>query len=186
MTMTWALTAEDRLEIMELYARYAWGIDLADEEMAMSVFADDGWFDHLWQGKVQGHDAIRANLTGVFPNGYILTDDSAPGYSNYRHMVESASQAYFGMELDKLSLPQMAYIAILPKGPANYSPERYEARALERRNWVLGQMLANGFIDEAAHAECDRALNPPKQTENWRQQRLDVAAPATPVSAAAA
>lgn len=56
------LSADDRLEIMELYARYAWGIDLADEEMALSAFADDAWFDHLWQGRVQGHEAILKNL----------------------------------------------------------------------------------------------------------------------------
>jgi hypothetical protein len=56
------LTAEDRLEIQELYARYSWGIDLADEKLALSVFADDAWFDHLWQGRVQGHAAIRENL----------------------------------------------------------------------------------------------------------------------------
>ena len=35
------LTADDRLEIMELFARYAWGIDLADKEMALSAFAED-------------------------------------------------------------------------------------------------------------------------------------------------
>jgi penicillin-binding protein 1A len=40
--------------------------------------------------------------------------------------VEAASQAYFGKELNELSLPQMAYLAILPKGPANYDPERYD------------------------------------------------------------
>jgi hypothetical protein len=56
------LTADDRLEIMELFARYAWGIDLADKEMALSAFADDAFFDHLWQGKVQGHAAILKNL----------------------------------------------------------------------------------------------------------------------------
>ncbi len=39
--------------------------------------------------------------------------------------VEAASRAYFGKELDKLSLPQMAYLAILPKGPSNYDPERH-------------------------------------------------------------
>ena len=54
----WKLTADDRLEIQELYARYAWGIDLADADMAMPTFAQDCWFDHLWQGKVQGHEAI--------------------------------------------------------------------------------------------------------------------------------
>jgi penicillin-binding protein 1A len=65
--------------------------------------------------------------------------------------VEAASQAYFGKELDQLSLPQMAYLAILPKGPSNYDPERHTQRALDRRNWVLGQMLENGFIDQAQH-----------------------------------
>jgi hypothetical protein len=56
------MPAEDRAEIEELFARYAWGIDLADEEQAIATFAEDAEFDHLWQGKVQGHAAIRENL----------------------------------------------------------------------------------------------------------------------------
>jgi len=64
--MSWTLTAEDKLEIQELYARYSWGIDLADEELALSTFVADAWFDHLWQGKVQGHDAIRENLRSLW------------------------------------------------------------------------------------------------------------------------
>ena len=35
---------------------------LADEEQAIGTFARDAEFDHLWQGKVRGHDAIRENL----------------------------------------------------------------------------------------------------------------------------
>ena len=64
--MSWKLTADERCEIQELYARYAWGIDLADEEMALSTFVQDAWFDHLWQGRVQGHDAIRDNLRSLW------------------------------------------------------------------------------------------------------------------------
>jgi len=56
------MPAQDRGDIEELFARYAWGIDLADEELVLSAFAEDGEFDHLWQGKAQGHDAIRENL----------------------------------------------------------------------------------------------------------------------------
>jgi hypothetical protein len=56
------LSADDRQDIIELFARYAWGIDLADADMALSCFADDAWFDHLWQGRVQGHAAILKNL----------------------------------------------------------------------------------------------------------------------------
>ncbi|MBW4331218.1 PBP1A family penicillin-binding protein [Stakelama sp. CBK3Z-3] len=60
--------------------------------------------------------------------------------------VEAASHAYFGKDLNQLTLAQMAYLAILPKGPANYDPEHDTERALERRNWVLGEMLKNDFI----------------------------------------
>jgi penicillin-binding protein 1A len=63
--------------------------------------------------------------------------------------VEAASHAYFDKELDQLSLGQMAYLAILPKGPANYDPFRDTDRALERRNYVLGEMVKNGFVTRA-------------------------------------
>ena len=56
------ISAEDRAEIIELYARYAWGLDLADPEMLLSAFAEDAEFDHLWQGKVKGHAAILENM----------------------------------------------------------------------------------------------------------------------------
>ncbi|MES2337720.1 MAG: transglycosylase domain-containing protein [Pseudomonadota bacterium] len=65
--------------------------------------------------------------------------------------VEAAAHAYFDKELDELTLPQLAYLAILPKGPSNYSPERNYDRAIGRRNWVLGEMLRNGFITQAQH-----------------------------------
>ena len=45
----------------------------------------------------------------------------------------------------------MAYLAILHKAPSNYSPERFAERAIGRRNWVLGEMRRNGFIDEGAY-----------------------------------
>ncbi|WP_093005544.1 transglycosylase domain-containing protein [Sphingomonas palmae] len=63
--------------------------------------------------------------------------------------VEAASHAYFDKELSELSLAQMAYLAILPKGPANYDPFRNTERALVRRNYVLREMARNGFITEA-------------------------------------
>ena len=37
------MPAEDRAEIEELFARYAWGIDLADEEQAIATFAEDAY-----------------------------------------------------------------------------------------------------------------------------------------------
>jgi penicillin-binding protein 1A len=60
--------------------------------------------------------------------------------------VQAASRAYFDKDVGDLRLHEMAYLAILPKGPANYRPETRTARALERRNWVLGEMEQNGWI----------------------------------------
>ena len=65
--------------------------------------------------------------------------------------VEAASYAYFGKDLNQLDLAQMAYLAILPKGPSNYDPVRHPERALERRAYVLREMLKNGFITQTQH-----------------------------------
>ena len=67
--------------------------------------------------------------------------------------VEAAAHAYFDKELDELPLSQLAYLAILPKGPSNYDPIRHPERALGRRNWVLGEMERNGFITASQRAE---------------------------------
>jgi hypothetical protein len=60
------LSVEDRLDIQELFAKYSWAIDLADEELLVTCFAEDAYFDHLWQGRVQGHEAIVKNLKSLW------------------------------------------------------------------------------------------------------------------------
>ena len=68
--------------------------------------------------------------------------------------VEAAAQAYFGKSIDALTLPEEAYLAVLLKAPANYAPERFQDRAVARRDYVLQRMVENRFIgrDEAAAA----------------------------------
>ena len=63
--------------------------------------------------------------------------------------VAAAALNYFGKPLDQLSLEETAYLAGLPKGPNNYDPFRNYAKAVDRRNYVLTQMFANGYITEA-------------------------------------
>lgn len=70
--------------------------------------------------------------------------------------VQAAARAYFGKDVGELQLHEMAYLAILPKGPSNYRPERFYDRALERRNWVLGGMLKNEFITQQQYDEAIR------------------------------
>ena len=66
--------------------------------------------------------------------------------------VQAASRAYFDKDVDELALHEAAYLAVLPKAPSNYDPIRATDRALNRRNYVLREMAANGFITEAQRA----------------------------------
>ena len=71
--------------------------------------------------------------------------------------VEAAAQSYFGKSVADLDLAQDAYLAILPKAPSTYSPVSHLDRALARRDYVLKQMAANGYISasEAAAASAE-------------------------------
>lgn len=60
--------------------------------------------------------------------------------------IGAAALTYFNKSLDELTPADAAYLASLPKAPSNYHPVRHKVRALERRNWVLGQMEKNGYL----------------------------------------
>ncbi len=65
--------------------------------------------------------------------------------------VAAAALNYFDKPLSDLSIAEAAYLAALPKAPNNYHPFRKRARAIARRNWVIGRMHENGYItDEQA------------------------------------
>lgn len=65
--------------------------------------------------------------------------------------VQAAARAYFDKDVADLQLHEMAYLSILPKGPANYRPESPtgHARAIDRRNWALGEMVKSNWITPA-------------------------------------
>ena len=61
--------------------------------------------------------------------------------------VGAAAQVYYGRPLDKLKVEQIAMIAGLPKAPSRFNPIVNPARAVTRRNYVLGRMRDLAFID---------------------------------------
>jgi penicillin-binding protein 1A len=62
--------------------------------------------------------------------------------------VQAAARAYFDKDVNELTLPEAAYLAVLPKAPANYDPTRATQKALDRRNYVLREMYRNDYITE--------------------------------------
>ncbi|CAN7267777.1 penicillin-binding protein 1A [Neorhizobium sp. LjRoot104] len=63
--------------------------------------------------------------------------------------IAGAALTYFDKSVTELTTAEAAYLAALPKGPANYHPFRREKAALERRNWVIDRMAENGYITQA-------------------------------------
>lgn len=72
------------------------------------------------------------------------------------HGFGLASEFYFGSSLKTLPLEQLASLVALVRGPSEYDPRRYPDRALQRRNLVLDEMLAEGYIT-AEQAETAKA-----------------------------
>lgn len=62
--------------------------------------------------------------------------------------VASAALTYFNKPLDALTIPEIAYLAAIPKGPNNYHPVRHKEKATTRRNYVIRRMLEDGHITQ--------------------------------------
>jgi penicillin-binding protein 1A len=82
--------------------------------------------------------------------------------------VVAAAHTYFGKSLDELTIAESAIIAGLPKAPSLFNPFTNEARALERRNYVLRRMHELNHINAE---EFEAAL---KQPNTARPQKSNI------------
>jgi len=69
--------------------------------------------------------------------------------------VGAAAEVYFGKSLDQLSIAEMATIAGIPSAPSSVNPVASPEKAKNRRAYVLGRMLALGYITQAEHDHAD-------------------------------
>ena len=67
--------------------------------------------------------------------------------------VKAAGLYYFGKELDQLTLAECAMIAGITRYPSAYSPYLNFDKATERKELILKEMLAQGFITQNEHDE---------------------------------
>lgn len=72
--------------------------------------------------------------------------------------VAAAAQAYYGKNLDQLTLSEMAMLAGLPQAPSAINPVTNPIAAKKRRDHVLGRMYELGNIDEKSY---QTAVNSP-------------------------
>ena len=63
--------------------------------------------------------------------------------------VQAAARAYFDKDVGDLKLHEAAFLAILPKEPEVLGRAKSAEKAMGRRNWVLDQMVKNGYVTRA-------------------------------------
>lgn len=81
------------------------------------------------------------------------------GYHSYG--VGSAALNYFNKSLPELDLSEAAILASLAKAPSAVNPYRRPEKLIQRRNYVLGRMVEDGY---ATREEADAAIAKPLTT----------------------
>jgi penicillin-binding protein 1C len=79
-------------------------------------------------------------------------------YGNFNRGCAGAGQFYFAKPLRDLSAAECALLAGLPQAPSRLNPKSHFARAVNRQQWVLGQMRLAGSLSED---EFKRAMGEP-------------------------
>jgi penicillin-binding protein 1B len=108
----------------------------------------------LWR---KGQEAIMSVLTElhydkkVILQAYINEVYLGQHRNTAIHGFARASEFYFDRKLSQLSLPQIALLVGMVKGPSYYNPRRFPERAKQRRDLVLKQMLDHGLVDQQSY-----------------------------------
>lgn len=70
--------------------------------------------------------------------------------------IRSAAKVYFGKEPRDLTIDESAMLVGMLTNPSLYNPVRRLEKVQKRRNIVLGQMVRNGFLDEATKKQLEQ------------------------------
>jgi penicillin-binding protein 1B len=114
----------------------------------------------LWR---KGNEALMALLLELhYDKNEILEaylNEVYLGQDRHRaiHGFGLASRFYFDRDIDTLSLPQIATLIALVRGPSYYDPRRHPERLRKRRNLVLDIMAQQGVISARAARQAKQA-----------------------------
>ena len=71
--------------------------------------------------------------------------------------VGAAADIYYSKPVEELTLAECATIAAITNSPTYYNPIRNPENNKERRDLILGEMLEQGFIEEAEYLEASNS-----------------------------
>ena len=129
-----------------IHMRYAYGCSTITMQLARKLFLTD----------IKGLErkAKEAVLTVQIEKRYTKQEIftmycNKIYFGSTAYGVEAAAQAYFGKHAGEVTLDEAATLAGIIQGNDNESPYRHMALALQRRNYTLDRMVANGYVSAA-------------------------------------
>ena len=130
---------------------YAEGFSTITMQLARNVWEERIGFEKSLRRKIR-EMRVAVELERTYSKNKILEmylNQILLGYGIYG--VESAAQAYFGKSARDVNVAEAAMLAALARRPGRYDPRKYPARAVARRNLVIGLMRDAGYLtDEEA------------------------------------
>ena len=127
----------------------------------------------LWSRKIR-EAFLALKIERELPKQDILTLYINKIYlGSHAYGAGAAAQVYYGTDVNHLTLAQIAMIAGLPQAPSAANPIVSPKRALARRGYVLGRMLADGYIKKQQY---DQAMAAPL-TATYHERTAAVQAP---------
>lgn len=85
----------------------------------------------------------KEEIMGAYLNSISFTGNTAG--------VQAEARKLFGTTVDQLTIAQSASLASITRNPSRFNPRKNPEEHLERRNYVLSEMLAEGFITQAEY-----------------------------------
>jgi penicillin-binding protein 1B len=110
-------------------------------------------FEEIFLAMLIEHRVSKQDIFGMYANEIYMGQRGSFALYGFGE----AADTYFNKDVKDLSLPEAALLAGMIRGPNLYSPYRYPARALARRNQVLHLMLQNHFITPTQMAQASAA-----------------------------
>ena len=128
------------------------GSTITQQLIKLSVFSTKKE-DQTYKRKIQ-EIVLALQIEREFSKEQILTYYLNKVYmANNTYGFGTASNYYFGKELNELTIPQLALLAGMPQAPSSYDPYAHPEQAKERRDLVLKTMKENGKLTESQFQE---------------------------------
>ena len=128
------------------------GSTITQQLIKLSVFSTKKE-DQTYKRKIQ-EIVLALQIEREFSKEQILTYYLNKVYmANNTYGFGTASNYYFGKELNELTIPQLALLAGMPQAPSSYDPYAHPEQAKERRDLVLKTMKENGKLTDSQFQE---------------------------------